>query len=299
MRKWLYQLLPILGFLLILITLTSALLPEGDRQQRKQSIALRQIGHDYLTVEGDTTTLIPAVVEQTNGTLSLALKREIDYDRLVGITRQVVQRYALNEAYTLSLEDCQTGEIFLGSFFSIAQTADSLGEAACTGRDQAARCANISLAFHHETGKLPGSLPYFFFGLGCVLLFAVPVLRKLQPGAAATAAPETPPAPLPEIVNDEIALGPTLIFSLSAQTLRQGEKTSELTYREAKLLAFLASQPNQILDRSTIQDAVWGEEGIIVGRSLDVFISRIRKKIAAAEGVEIQTVHGVGYRLRM
>ncbi|MEO0734982.1 MAG: helix-turn-helix domain-containing protein, partial [Bacteroidota bacterium] len=44
--------------------------------------------------------------------------------------------------------------------------------------------------------------------------------------------------------------------------------------------------------------AVWGAEGLIVGRSLDVFVSRLRKKLRGATGVEIQTVHGLGYRFR-
>ncbi len=301
MRKWLYRLLPIIGLLLILITLTSALLPDGDQNRRKHSIALRQIGHDYLTATGDSTSLIPAVRERENGILFLALERDINYDKLVSITQNVVQRYDLNEAYTLSLEDCTSGEIFLGSLWprqtNSAAAQDSFDTAACSGRDQEARCANISLAFHHATGKLPGSLPYLFFGLGCLLIFSTPVLRKLQPTPAPLPTTAPPPAATEERDTDAVQLGPELTFSLSGQSLRKGGEVLELTYREAKLLAFLAEHPNEVLERTTIHDAVWGEEGVIVSRSLDVFISRLRKKISNATGIEIQTVHGVGYKL--
>ena len=99
-------------------------------------------------------------------------------------------------------------------------------------------------------------------------------------------------------VSDYHKLSTNCSFSLANQSLEIGDVSHELTYREAKLFSFLVTNANHVLDRETIHDAVWGEEGIIVGRSLDVFISRLRKKITGADGVEIQTVHGVGYRLK-
>jgi DNA-binding response OmpR family regulator len=90
---------------------------------------------------------------------------------------------------------------------------------------------------------------------------------------------------------------PDCVFDPTASTLTVGDKTGALTHREGKLLAYFAERPNTVLPRTDINDAVWGSEGIITGRSLDVFVSRLRKKLAVAEGAEIKTVHGVGYRL--
>jgi len=53
----------------------------------------------------------------------------------------------------------------------------------------------------------------------------------------------------------------------------------------------------QILEREKIVAKVWGEEGVIVGRSLDVFISRLRKILKEDTRLEIKNVHGVGYKL--
>ena len=72
-----------------------------------------------------------------------------------------------------------------------------------------------------------------------------------------------------------------------------------LTFRENKLLSFLASQPNEVLKRADILAAVWEEEGVIVGRSLDVFISRLRKLLKPDSTVQIKTIHGIGYRLEL
>jgi len=60
---------------------------------------------------------------------------------------------------------------------------------------------------------------------------------------------------------------------------------------------YLIQNKNEILKRVDIQNHVWEEEGVIVGRSLDVFISRLRKIIKEDESLTIKNIHGVGYRL--
>ena len=78
-----------------------------------------------------------------------------------------------------------------------------------------------------------------------------------------------------------------------------GGKRQPLTFREAKLLQFFAERPNQVLERDAILAAVWEDEGIIVGRSLDVFVSRLRKILQDDPSVKIANVHGVGYRFEV
>ena len=61
----------------------------------------------------------------------------------------------------------------------------------------------------------------------------------------------------------------------------------------------MAQHPNEVLSRDTLIAKVWEDEGVIVGRSLDVFISRLRKLLKGDDSVQIKTVHGVGYRLEV
>lgn len=74
-------------------------------------------------------------------------------------------------------------------------------------------------------------------------------------------------------------------------------QTQPLTFREAKLLRLFASHPDQLLEREHIIQQVWADEGVLVGRSVDMFVSRLRKKLASDPSVGIAAVHGVGYRL--
>lgn len=71
-----------------------------------------------------------------------------------------------------------------------------------------------------------------------------------------------------------------------------------LTHREADVLAYLLDRPNTLVRRDELLRAVWGDDDYFMGRSLDVFISRLRKRLANDPAVRIENVHGVGFVLR-
>lgn len=73
--------------------------------------------------------------------------------------------------------------------------------------------------------------------------------------------------------------------------------TQKLTYRETQLLSYLAQQKNVLLSREAILLHIWQDDDYFAGRSLDVFISRLRKYLAADDCLRIENVHGVGFRL--
>jgi DNA-binding response OmpR family regulator len=70
-----------------------------------------------------------------------------------------------------------------------------------------------------------------------------------------------------------------------------------LTHREAHLLFHLYNTKNEVLDRSFILKKLWGNDDFFSGRSMDVFISKLRKKLNQDENVQILNVRGYGYKL--
>lgn len=76
-----------------------------------------------------------------------------------------------------------------------------------------------------------------------------------------------------------------------------GEKNILLTPREGELLEYLLSRSGKVLKREEILTQLWGEDDYFLGRSLDVFISRLRKYLAASTSVTIHNVYGVGFML--
>jgi len=85
-------------------------------------------------------------------------------------------------------------------------------------------------------------------------------------------------------------------FMPEEQKLTRGEEKINLTQRESELLEFLCQHPDKVLKREDILSNVWGKNDFFLGRSMDVFITRLRKIILADTSVSIETIHGVGYR---
>lgn len=79
--------------------------------------------------------------------------------------------------------------------------------------------------------------------------------------------------------------------------LKNSEKNITLTEREAALLQLFLDNPNTVLKREKILTALWGTDDYFMGRSLDVFISRLRKIIKDETNVRIENIPRVGFKL--
>ncbi|SDM14108.1 response regulator transcription factor [Chryseobacterium taihuense] len=73
-------------------------------------------------------------------------------------------------------------------------------------------------------------------------------------------------------------------------------KMVSLTQRESELLSFFIKNKNTVLKRQEILKAIWGDDDYFMGRSLDVFISRLRKIFSFDENIRIENIHGIGFR---
>ncbi len=79
-------------------------------------------------------------------------------------------------------------------------------------------------------------------------------------------------------------------------TLKNHHGNRTLTYKEAQLLKYFCENPNKVLSRSEILSNVWGSDDYYLGRSLDVFISRLRKYLKSDANIRIINLHGIGFR---
>jgi DNA-binding response OmpR family regulator len=87
-------------------------------------------------------------------------------------------------------------------------------------------------------------------------------------------------------------------FDFPKQQLQfKTEDPSQLTHREAHLLFHLIKNKNQVLDRSLILNKLWGTDDFFSARSMDVFITKLRKKLNKDDNIKIINVRGFGYKL--
>jgi DNA-binding response OmpR family regulator len=85
-------------------------------------------------------------------------------------------------------------------------------------------------------------------------------------------------------------------FYFDSLVLDDQVERKTLTYKEAELLRYFCENPNKVLSRSDILKQVWGSDDYYLGRSLDVFISRLRKYLSSDDDIKILNLHGIGFR---
>lgn len=86
-------------------------------------------------------------------------------------------------------------------------------------------------------------------------------------------------------------------FDFQKLTLAINGNLQSLTFREAEVLKYLSERPDQVIRRDELLKAIWGDDDYFMGRSLDVFISRLRKYLSSDPVIRIDNVHGVGFRM--
>ena len=95
----------------------------------------------------------------------------------------------------------------------------------------------------------------------------------------------------------EVFLLGDLAFDSNKQTLTIDGKTTKLTTKESELLKLLCQHSNQILERNYALKAIWKDDNYFNARSMDVYITKLRKHLKPVEGLQIINVHGKGYKL--
>ncbi|HBG71749.1 MAG: two-component system response regulator [Bacteroidetes bacterium GWF2_43_63] len=97
--------------------------------------------------------------------------------------------------------------------------------------------------------------------------------------------------------SDQPLLLGKLVFDYSRQTISDGKESVKMTSKEAQLLKFLAENKNSITDRKLALELIWGKDDYYSSRSMDVYITKLRKMLKLDKSIELINVHGQGYKL--
>lgn len=260
---------------------------------RRANLALRLAADRLLDLAGDSTATIPPVEQRSANEYLLRLESNFNYDSLPGLFARAFAQHGIHEDYNVVVADC-----FDSSKFMLGYSAADLAkdDVPCGGREQQTGCYNIIVTFPGlragavSQPRLLGAAA-LFVSLA-VLTFLVFYLKKKKNEPAVE-------VPADQADDSHLVRFGNSHFDPSNQRVTIHGVQQSLTYREAKLLHHFLRNANQVLERERILESVWGDEGIIVGRSLDVFVSRLRKILQKEDAVKIVNVHGVGYRMEL
>lgn len=100
-------------------------------------------------------------------------------------------------------------------------------------------------------------------------------------------------------IGDKVLKVGKFHFDPFSFTLKYDETEKTLTQKEAEVLKLLYSNRDRVLKREEILTQVWGDDDYFMGRSMDVFISKLRKYLKTDPDIQIVNYHGVGFRLEI
>ena len=258
---------------------------------QKINLALRQAAHRLLKQAGDSTSRIPPIRKTTANTYLVELEYAFSYDSLAVFLHNSFSEHGIRGKYDVAVWDCQYNTMILG-YTSFDYTINK--EVPCMGRQQSEDCLNFTVTFPDSSSFLAKNawIWYVLSGLSLGILGASIYFLFFNSKKKIEIVPQD------DTQVDEtylVYIGKS-IFDTHNQTFTTDDNVQKLTSREAKLLQLFCKNQNELLDRDFILKAVWEDEGVLVTRTVDVFISRLRKILKDDTTLKIVNVHSRGYR---
>jgi hypothetical protein len=245
-------------------------LPDASILEKRVELVIRKIGHDLLLDAGDSTSRVLPIIKVSDQTYQLEFEKEFKFrsDSLIAITNRNFVAAGLETNHILGVIDRKTFQMIYG----FEAREGKIGVNPCRGREQPAGNYAIQLTFTRPISEARNNEAVYFLITTILLVAAVAFVW--------------PKTPVKKFDFDDT----TGILKISGSNV-------ELTHKESKLLKVLFANANQVIDRETLQNEVWKSEGVITSRSLDVFISKLRKKLGTDSGIRIVNIHGQGYKM--
>jgi len=276
----------ILLFFISVIGVAFSMADGNDFDIARREVLLRRIGHELLLQSGDSTSRVLPVNKIAADEYQIRFENNLTFqpDSLVNTTRRLLAKDPLASDYVVNVLNCNNASVA----FAYAISKDEKNTiVACSGREQPTACYMINIRFEpkglliENNGYLLGGLPILAF-VGFIFLRSVKPRRTLQ-----------------DVQSTSIFSLGRVLFDAKNRKLIINGNTIELTGTETRVLLIFALSPNETIERSRLQKEIWEDEGVIVGRSLDMFISKLRKKLELDPSIKIAVIRGKGYKLEI
>lgn len=266
---------------------------DGELTSQRVNIAVRAIGHELLLRSGDSTSVVRPVIEKPDHTFLLEFENELAFqpDTLIAIAQRNLDKTGLSR-YTVTVYECFRPSIVYG--FEVNPPNNSIQP--CLGRTHPKACYTIAIAFADfpDPTVLHSKLALAISGM-LSLLALILISRNLGPTKSK---PQVQHASVQTDDNSLHTIG-KFVFDTAHQRLKMGDEIISLTDKECKVLTLLSRNIGRLTLREELIQEVWTDEGVITGRSLDMFISKLRKKLSADPDLRITNIHSKGYRLEI
>ena len=271
--------------LLVLISLVFFVNTNSDFDLSRREVLLRRIGHEILLQSGDSTSRVLPIEKIAENEYQISFEKEFSFvtDSLVNTTQRLLAKDYHVTDYIVNIINCDNSSVAYGYAISKSKKEDIL---ACVGRKQPIACYKINIKFK-PSDIVTINYKYYLVGLAFLLIIGF-VFWKIKSKKE-----------LPKIDSNKLFTFGSVVFDAQKRQLEIKGETIDLTATETRLLLIFASSPNETIERSRLQKEIWEDEGVIVGRSLDMFISKLRKKLELDPNINIVVIRGKGYKFEV
>ncbi len=279
---WGWIILPVITIISVAFSMTG----NDDFDFARREVLLRRIGHEILLQSHDSTSRVLPVKKIAENEYQISFENAFTFqpDFLVKTTQRLLAKDPLASDYVVNVLSCANASVAYGYAISRNKKDDIV---ACIGRRQPIACYMIDIKFK-PTGIATAKNEYFLGALLSLAFIGFIFLRSVKPRRA-----------LPDSQHTGMFTLGSMSFDAETRKLMINGKTIELTRTETRVLRIFALSPNEAIERSRLQKEIWEDEGVIVGRSLDMFISKLRKKLEFDPNIKIIVIRGKGYKLEI
>jgi len=273
--------------ILILVSMISCSTESDIRDTGKIKIALREAGNQLLLKQQDSTSIILPIIEVESNHYELSFQKSISFEpnELVTVIDSSFNVANLSQNYRVEVIQCLDKQVAYSYEMNVEEERTIIP---CAGRFLPQDCYTIQVVFLNTTSKAFGMRTLVYFLIIVFILFLIYHLVKFQ----------KPTEVLEDHSMSYSNIG-SFQFYPEQNKLVKAATEINLSKKECELLEIFVAHPNQIIKRDELTKKVWEDNGVFVGRSLDTYISKLRKKLQDDERIKITNVHGVGYKLEI
>lgn len=260
---------------------------QSNQLEGQIKVAMRAIGHELLLASADSSSRVLAVEkEKARYKIGFSTNFQLDPKDLVRAVERVMLNSKVAHNYLVEVEDCGSDKVVYS--YQVGGIHDS-ELIPCGGRLLPQACYQVFFSILDVQPKVQAEQQSAWVSTGTIsLMLGALVLIGLVFYSKRQTRPQLSD-PNTIWIGDYSYDQKTMILSY------KGTET-ELSSKEADLLLLLYTEENKVLERENILKVVWGDKGDYVGRTLDVFISKLRKKLSADPNLKIINIRGIGYK---
>ncbi|WP_288955484.1 winged helix-turn-helix domain-containing protein [uncultured Polaribacter sp.] len=276
-------------FLIVLVFVLWSFYPqENDKNDfsEKIKITLRQVGNQLLLFNQDSTSLVLPIKELETDKFQISFQKELSFEPsvLVAIVKLNLEKSAVAENYRVEVIECLNNEV---SYSYEINADEEKTIIPCAGRVLPENCYTIQIKFLQKNN--PKSSNRYLLYIFIPILLGI-VYRKYSDKKSNV---------LKDDSKDSKTVLGSFIFYPEQNKLVKKAKEIALSKKECELLEIFIANANQVVKREELTKRVWEDNGVIVGRSLDTYISKLRKKLQEDDAIKLTNIHGVGYKLEI